>query len=186
MKNFKTKSNLLLLAAAITTATLAGKSFAATETDDFDVFILVESACAITANDLDFGTYNALSAVPVLVNTSTIDVTCNLLSPHEVGIGSGSNSTDVTTRKMIIQSGTGGETLDYTLGCLAAGIPGIASPVTTACALNWGETTGVGGDSMLLVGIGLPVPIPMAGTVPALQNVPVGTYKDTLTATVTF
>ena len=187
MKNLKKSNNkIMLLAAALTGASLSGSIYAATATDTFDVTVTVDSACEITANNLDFVTYNTLASAPLLVNTSTIDVTCNLLTAHEVGIGSGANSTDVAARKMKITAAGGTATLDYSLGCLASNIPGAASPITTACALNCGETFGVGGDTMLLLGLGVPVPINLAGSIGASQNVPTGDYLDTLTATVSF
>ena len=181
MKN----TRLTLLAAALLSLSSNG-AFAATDTDTFTVTATVAPVCEITANDLDFGIYNPLSSVPLLLNTSTIDVTCNLLTAHEVGIDSGANSASVATRKMLITTAGETDTLDYSLGCLVAGIPAGALPVGTACVGNWGETTGVGGDTMLLVGLGIEVPIPMAGEVTALQNVQSGIYQDTLTATVTF
>ena len=187
MKNFKKTSNkMLLLAAATSIASFSGGTYAETATDTFDVTATVVPACAIVANNLDFGNYNVLSSVPVGLNSSTIDVTCNLLTAHEVGIDSGANSVDVAARKLKITTAGGTATLDYSLGCLATGIPVAASPNTTACFPNWGETTGALGDTILLVGTGLTIPIPMAGAIGALQNVPAGDYLDTLTATITF
>lgn len=172
---------LLRTPALLVSLALAGQTFAATETDDFEVRVVVDPICQITANDLDFGVYDTLDAVPLVSAVSTIDVNCALATVHNVGIDAGANGTGVADRKMIRDGGT--ETLDYTLGCFLSVPP--AGAVITNCATNWGDT--VGTDTFLGVGLGVPIPIVMTGTIPAGQNVPLGTYRDTpVTATVTF
>lgn len=161
----------------------------ATDTDTFEVRVTVANACEITANDLDFGTYNPLDAVPLVSAVATIDVECTLATPFDVGIDAGQNGTGVADRKMIRDGGT--ETLDYTIGCFLAAPP--AGAVLSNCTSNWGETpgvAGVGGDTFFGLGLGTivgPLPIVMTGTIPFGQNVPQGTYRDNpVTATVTF
>ncbi|RBP51206.1 Csu type fimbrial protein [Arenicella xantha] len=168
---------------------LSNAAFSATDSDTFEVRVLVADSCEIVANDLDFGTYDPLDAVPLLSAISTIDVECTLLTPFDVGIDAGQNGTGVADRKMIKDGST--ETLDYTLGCVLS-LP-VASAILTNCATNWGNSPGVlgvGGDTFFGLGLGTlvgPLPIVMSGTIALGQDVPTGTYRDNpVTATVTF
>lgn len=176
--------------AAISSLSLIGVSHSATETDTFTVTATVESACSIVANDLDFGVYNALSAVvPV---TSSIDVTCNLGTLYSVGIDAGTGSAGTTTdRRMTGQ--THGDELSYSLACLAPGLPALAAEVIALCIGNWGDDrTLLLGDGFSAIGtatgLGLLEThnIPLQGVIPIGQSVSADTYVDTLTATVEF
>lgn len=188
--NKKLKAAVCVIGSVIALGTPV--THAQTVTDTFTVSAVVESVCEVTANDLDFGTYSPLSAVPLVSGVSTIDVTCNLLTPHDIGISSGANSADVTTRAMMNTDVaiTSDNLLNYTLGCvLNVTLPPVAAEILTNCATNWGETPGVlgiGGDTFFAIGTGLTIPVVLSGTIPAGQNVAIGTYQDTLTATVTF
>ncbi len=180
MRNIKLAFNAILPVLAL--LFFSAPSNAATVSDTFEVRVTVAEVCEVTANDLDFGTYDPLDALPLISGLATIDVTCALLTPHNVGIDAGQNGTGVADRKMIID-GAGTDTIDYTLGC-AINLPP-AGAVLTNCATNWGNT--IGTDTFVGLGTGLPIPIIMTGTIPAGQNVPIGTYRDNpVTATVTF
>jgi spore coat protein U-like protein len=180
MRNLK--STLKAIVPVLALGIYSPFSHAATVSDTFEVRVNVAEVCEVTANDLDFGTYDPLDALPLVSGIATIDVTCALLTPHNVGIDAGQNGTGVADRKMIID-GAGTDTLDYTLGC-AINLPP-AGAVLTNCLTNWGNT--IGTDTFVGLGIGIPIPIIMTGTIPAGQNVPIGAYRDNpVTATVTF
>jgi spore coat protein U-like protein len=143
---------------------------ASTTTTTFNVTATVISSCSVSAADLAFGNYDPLAVLPT-VGTSTVTVTCSLLAPYNIGLGIGINGTSVTARKMKVTGG-GSDTLNYALTRDAAHL------------LNWGNT--VGTDTLALVGTGLAVGSTVFGTIPAGQNVSVGSYTDTITVTVTF
>jgi spore coat protein U-like protein len=143
---------------------------AATTTTTFNVTATVISSCSTSAANLAFGNYDPLSLVDKLATTN-ISVTCSLLAPFNVGISIGTNGVSVTDRKMLI-SGGGTETLDYDL----------YQDVTHL--INWGAT--VGTDTLASIGTGLSVALPVYGVIPASQNVPVGSYSDTVTVTITY
>lgn len=144
-------------------------------TDDFEVRVNVLESCVITADDLDFGTYDANGLLPT-IGVSTITATCTLLTTFDIGIDAGTGGTAVNDRKMV-DDATGTETLDYTLGCVGAGVP--------ACVVNWGNTPGT--DTFTGIGTGLPIPTVVTGTIAAGQQVTPGTFRDfPVTATVYF
>lgn len=169
-------------------------SFAQTASDPFLVTAEVEAACQIDATDYDFGTYNPILGTILSTNLATVTVTCNLLTPYSVGINDGGNSSGPGNRNMLNTDGslTANNTLNYNMACLLPSLP-IGLPLgidltdfdLTGCTPTWGAI----GSGNEFVGLGLgpiPLPITLAGTIPAGQNVAVGTYEDTLTATVSY
>jgi len=166
-------------AATLSAALVAGTSArAATATANLAVSASVGSACSITGGTLTFGTYD-----PIIVNSSlgvdllgagTLTVQCTLLGSAVVTLGQGSNaatgSTDaVPLRRM--KNTASNDYLDYFL----------YQDVTRLVV--WGNTSGTG---LPYLGTGLPIPVTVYGTIPKGQNVPSGTYNDTVVATLTF
>lgn len=158
-----------LVASALIASTTSAVQ-ASTTTTTFNVTATVISSCSVSAADLAFGNYNPLSVVAT-AGTTTVTVTCSLLAPYNVGLAIGTNGSSVTARKMKITGG-GSDLLNYDLFRDAAHL------------LNWGNT--VGTDTLSLVGTGLAVGSTVFGSIPATQNVSVGSYTDTITVTVTF
>ncbi|WP_043765273.1 Csu type fimbrial protein [Algiphilus aromaticivorans] len=161
MKRLLIGSGALLFAGSV--------AWAATETDTFEVTATVVSACTVTASDLNFGNYDPLAALPTDA-TTTVSVTCSLLAPYDIGLNAGLHGGAVTSREMQISGDT--DRLDYLLS------------QDLAHTTNWGNT--VDTDTVAGVGTGLSVPTTIYGRIPAAQNVPVGSYADTITVTVTF
>ena len=162
--------NLALSAAnAVITVTLpVASANAGTATTSFLVTANVNSNCIIDATDLDFGDYDPVGGA--LDGQSQISVTCLKTTQWNVGLNAGTAAgATVTTRKM---TGPGAFLLDYALFSDAAR--------TT----NWGET--VGTDTVSGTGTGATQIVTVYGRIPASQNVGVGGYVDTITATVTF
>ncbi len=154
-------------AAAILMGSAASQ--AATQTSTFNVTATVVSACALSAANLAFGNYDPLSVVNTDGST-TITVTCSLLTPYNLGISAGTYGSGVSARQMQIAAGT--DTLDYSL---------FRNALRT---LNWGIT--IGTDTLSAVGIGVAVPTTVYGRIPNSQNAPIGSYSDTVTVTVTY
>jgi len=144
-------------------------ALAQTANDTFAVTAEVIDACDITANDLSFGNYSAISGSNVDA-TSTLDVTCTTSTSYVIALNVGTTSGGAFTGRLMTD---GSNTLDYNLY------------TSTARTSVWGDGTG----ATLTVsgtGNGSLQSLTVYGRVPASQNVPVGSYADTVTATISF
>lgn len=132
-----------------------------------------QAACSVSATGVAFGAYNPQSGAAD-DSTGTITVDCHA-SEHsvEVALGAGLYGT-IATRRM----SSGAATLNYNLY------------TTTTRNIIWGDGTqgsvtqtltggSVSGGTRTFSAI-------VYGRIPALQNVPAGTYNDTLIVTITF
>jgi spore coat protein U-like protein len=128
-------------------------------------------ACAFDSTiGVNFGSYDVFNTVAT-DSTGSITYTCTSVpSPITIDLSKGSAPTYIPRqmRKAV-------ETLSYNLYLDAARI------------LVWGDGTGstsrYGPVVPLLV---LPVTVPIYGRIPARQNLSVGSYTDTITATINF
>lgn len=129
----------------------------------------VPAHCTISgATDLDFG------RVPGLIRsnrdqTSTISMTCTNRTAWNMALDNGQNATDNIRR---MRSDRGASVVRYEL---------YRDPARTQ---RWGST--VGGDTLVGTGTGNQQTVTVHGRVPAGQSVPAGTYRDTITVTVTY
>ncbi|MBL0692180.1 fruiting body spore coat protein U [Comamonas sp. JC664] len=172
------------VAAVTAAASLAAFSSAeaATATANLNVTANVGGACSIGAGlgggTLNFGTYD-----PIVVNsalgsdlfgTGALSVQCTFLSLAVITLGQGlhpaAGSTNAAPLRRMRNTASA-DYLDYTL----------YRDVTRL--FPWGNTTLTG---LPFLGLGVPVPVLVFGTVPRGQNVPAGTYNDTVVATITF
>lgn len=120
--------------------------------------------CAVSATSLAFGAYDPFSATPK-DSTSSITVSTCIVS-YQIGLDAGTASgATVTTRQM----SSGANRMNYSLYRDAAR------------TLNWGNTLGV--DTLSTSGSATHT---VYGRIPASQNLPPGSYADTITVTVTF
>jgi spore coat protein U-like protein len=152
----------------------SGSSLAATETSDLGVSATVTANCTITTTAVSFGTYDPIvtHASDALESTGTVTTTCTNGAAATITLGQGANadtgSTDAApVRRMI--SGT--DYLGYQLYSDSARTTVWGNDATTDVAV-----TGTGGA----------VDTTVYGSVPGGQNVPAGSYADTVVATVTF
>lgn len=155
--------------AALLGAGLANNTaVAATANSTFQVTADVLAVCSISANDLTFGNYDPFAAGDLDVNGS-VDVTCTDQAPWEIQLDGGGTG-NVNARQMS-DGGTG--TLNYELF------------TTAGRTSNWGETLTV--DTVTGAGTGSSDSVTVFGRVPAGQTgAPVGSYTDTVTATINF
>jgi len=122
------------------------------------------AVCTVTPQAVSFGSYDPLGATN-LDGAGNINVTCDVSTPFTVARSAG-NSGTFTERRMT----SGVNQLGYNLYSDAAR--------TTV----WGDGVGAGSVS----GSGTNVDMSVYGRIPALQNIPAGSYADTITVTVTY
>lgn len=157
------KSRVLLAAAAVALA--AAPAVAGTDSAILTVRVTVQEACTIEGGTLDFGTYSSGQQVAADAD-GTISVNNCAASTLEIALDGGTAS-DIANRKMA----NGDSTLQYQL--------------YKNSARN--QLWGTGDDSLkqqLLVPGSLDIGV--YGRVPGGQNVPGGTYTDTVNVTLTF
>lgn len=162
MTKFK---STLLASALLVVAPLAS---AATATDPMTVSITIANSCTVTANDLNFNTQTTLAA-DIDVGT-TVSVSCTGAGAIAVGFSTGGGTgATFASRKM-----TGPALIDYSLFRDAAR--------TEVLGDGTGTTFRIGSTST-----GVAQTFDVYGRVFAGQNPkPVGSYTDTVVATVEF
>lgn len=159
----------LLVSLAIVGAVGSQSAQAATATTTFPVSATVLKVCVVTANPLNFGNYDPTSATD-LDGTTTVQTLCTVGTSYTVGLNAGTGSgATVSARKMT----NGANTLNYALY------------QDTGRSTNWGNTPGTDTPTAVTAPIGLST-VSVYGRVAASQNVPVGSYSDTVTVTVTY
>lgn len=173
---FTRRARITFIGAAALCGGMLGASSisAATDTANVEVTATVTANCTITSTGLAFGAYDPVTAnvATNLDATGTLTVTCTNGSTGEISLGQGANadtgSTDaVPLRRMV----SGLNFLSYTLYQ--------DSGRTTV----WGNTTGT---DVAHSGDGTATDVTIYGRVASAQNVPTGSYADTVVATVTF
>ena len=155
-------------------ALLAGNATAAEDTANFQVRILIQESCTISATaptDIDFLTHTRSTGAPVSA-TGTLTVNCSAGTPYSIGLSGGANSTGDATapaagdRRM--SSGSAHVPYDlYRDG---------------AFSNFWGNTTG---NMQAGTGTAANQTLTVHGRVPS-TNFPAGTYTDTVTARVVY
>lgn len=158
----------MIAAVALGGVAFGANSYAAQDTSTFGVTATVEASCTITGTSLGFGTFNVLGADVDAV--SALTATCTNDSAYTVGLSAGTGlGATVTDRKMT--SGT--DLLDYGLY------------TDTARTTNWDD---IGGTTVVSgTGTGVGQEITVYGRIHTGQtSIPVGSYSDTITATVDF
>lgn len=162
---------LCVVSLSSTCALGGGLAVAASATGSFNVTTTVIDVCAVATSDLGFGTYNPIGGA-ALDGTTTITVTCTLGTPYNVQLDAGAHGGgSVNARKMQRTSG-GTETMNYSLYRNAGRTQ------------NWGETDNT--DTLSATGTGLTQDHTVYGRIPASENVPTGSYSDTVNVTVSY
>lgn len=149
--------------------TIASSSNAATPiTTSFQVKVQILDSCSVaTPATLDFGPQTALGVN--VDGTTSVAVTCSLLTPYTVSLDAGTHGASVTTRKM---QGGSADTVAYALYS--------DSGRTT----NWGDTSGTWVSG---TGLGvLATTHTVYGRIPAQTTPRPDTYTDTITVTVNY
>jgi len=170
------RKNVALLTAGIALA-LAGTAQAATKNTTFQVSATVVDNCIINANPLDFGTFDGATDIDDV--ETTITVRCSNGTDFSVALNAGLTGT-YTGRRMVNASSTTGFPLVYNLY------------TTDARNIVWGDDSGttdvVGGIGAGMAAINTQT-LRVYGLLLASANtdpIDVGTYTDTITATITY
>jgi spore coat protein U-like protein len=170
---------IALLAFAVTGSMFAASAQAATspQTGNLTVSATVASSCLVVGpNALDFGAYDPADAhnTTDLDGSGTITVRCTRGSNALITLGQGANAatgSNCTTPLRQMASGATerlryflySDTLDTVWGCDTSNdVPFVATNSSAATAIN------------------------VYGTIPAGQNVAVGSYTDTVLVSITF
>jgi hypothetical protein len=164
-----TRSRLVaaLFAVPLTIAT-GSNAMAATATTTFPVTATVIKACVVSATPLAFGTYDPTASSPDDA-TSTLSVLCTVGTSYTVGLTQGTASgATVTTRKM----SNGANLLNYALY------------QETGRTTNWGNTPST--DTVAATAPVGATTLTVYGRIAAGQNVPIGSYSDTITVNVVY
>lgn len=164
----------LVVAAALVTS---GSAMAGTASDNFKVTLTILGACSIVANDLDFGT-NTGAITTAIDAQSSLLVTCTNGTPYSVGLGNGvGTGATASVRKMTNASDS--SIVNYTLYTAAARTNIWDNNCTTLPGTSASCVSGTGNGSQQTLQV--------FGRVAASQpNVTVGSYVDTVIATLTF
>ena len=138
---------------------------------NFNATGTVRANCTIATSNLSFGTVNLL-ATNIDSNT-TVGLNCTNGAAYSVRLNGGTVTGNVAARRMGL-SGSGPGVINYELRHTSAGGP------------LWGDGT-AGTTTLTGTGNGASQTITLFGRVPGGQPAPaVGTYSDTVTATVEF
>ena len=167
--NTKNVFRKILIVAAM--GATCGITFAAgTANTPIGVSASVASNCLISATALPFGVYDP-TAVTDTVAASTISVKCNKNAKVSIALDKGLGAlASETARSMSL---TGQDALNYALYADAGYVT------------NWGTTAGA--QSATGTGLNTAVILNVHGKIPMNQyTAGVGTYNDTITATVTY
>jgi spore coat protein U-like protein len=154
---------------------IAGAAQADIRTTTFQVNAVVNPNCLVSATPMSFGTY---SGTAQLSTTSQINVRCSLGAPYTLALSTGGGS--FATRLL---AGNGNNRLEYNL---------YTTDPTLGSGSIWGDGTsstvrgtGTGGG----MSVNNAIQHTVYGLLPnstANQNVPTGTYTDTITVTVEY
>jgi len=167
----------LLSLTAVSSLALAGgvlTARAGAAQEDLAVSASVADNCVIETTPLAFGSYDPITthAASELTGTGTVTVTCTSGASAVVKLGQGANSdTGSTDAAPARRMKSGANYLAYALFS------------DTLREVLWGNTAGTG---VAHTGDGAAEVLTVYGSIGAGQNVPAGTYTDTVVATVTF
>ncbi|CAN7390102.1 Csu type fimbrial protein [Variovorax sp. LjRoot178] len=146
-----------------------GGTAGTTGTFGFEVTSTVPASCQFSsATDLSFGSH-AGPITSAQDNTSSVTMICRNRTAWNLGLDNGQNH-DGGTRRMRL--GSTGNYVSYQLFR------------DSSHNLAWGST--IGTDTATGTGTGSAQSQTVYGHVPATQNVPAGSYSDTITVTVTY
>ncbi|WP_414521126.1 spore coat U domain-containing protein [Umezakia ovalisporum] len=164
-----------LASAILIAAGSAAPAMAGTSSADLNVIATVPTNCTISTNSLGFGNYDPIgtNATTSLTAAGSVTTTCTTGTSATITLGQGINanagSTDAVPMRRL--KDTGSNYLSYGLY------------QDSGLGTVWGNTAGTGVSE---TGNGTARVTNVYGSISGAQNVPAGSYSDTVVATVTF
>jgi len=149
-----------------------------TATSTFTTNAHIDSSCTMSVADLDFGAYDPFAA-GALTGKTDVTVTCTRGAVPTIAMDNGSHFNG-SLRAMITGTGGAGNELSYELFQ-----PDAVGPSGALTTVAWGSTgvnvfnAGSAPDKNART-------VKLFGSIPAGQDSTVGTYADSVTATVNF
>lgn len=134
-------------------------AMAATATTTFQVTATVNKACSVSATDMTFGVYTGAANVD---QTSSLSVTCTLLTPYTIALDAGAHASGVFANRAM---NNGTDNLNYQLY------------TTTLRNAIWGDGTN-STSTVAGTGLGIAQTVTVYGRIPSGQNVSTGSYVD--------
>ena len=161
-----------VIGVAMALSSIATDADAGTATSTLSVSATVQSTCSITSGSLTFGTYDTLSGSQV-DGTATISVACTKGAATTITLGQGQNAdTGSTDASPIRRMASGATMLAYSL-------------YTDANRLTvWGNTVATG--RAYVSASSATAQLTVYGRIAANQDVPAGSFSDTIVATISF
>jgi spore coat protein U-like protein len=160
-------ASAILIAAASATPAMAG-----TATENLDISANVPESCVITTEPIALGDYDPIvtHATEPLTTTGTLTVQCTMGTSATILLGQGANATTGSTDSSPYRNlkDASGAKLSY---------------IISKGGDVWGNTTSTG---LSITGMGEPNGIPVYLRIPPGQTALVGTYSDTVVATVSY
>jgi spore coat protein U-like protein len=145
-----------------TGSSLTATSFTATAT--------LGGTCTITASAINFGTVANLTAG--LSASGGLTITCSNTMPYSIALNAGTTTGNTIAARKMSLSGAGPGVVSYQLYQDASG------------SVLWGD--GTTGAAYPGTGSGTAQSVPVHAKVPSQSTPSSGTYKDTVTATITY
>ena len=152
-------------ALALGSTLISKPAFAATATANMSVSATVPATCTITTTNMNFGSYNSTQA-DYTAAQATITATCSNGTNAVVSLNAGVNAGAGVQRKL---KDSGTQVLNYDIF------------TEDDYITVWGDGTTVGFSSD-----GTPKTLTAYGVISPGQSVPVGSYADVVTATITY
>jgi spore coat protein U-like protein len=168
----KTIKNLNALFIASLTFFAGTTAMAGSSTASMEVSAAVVNSCSINADPLAFASYDSASP-SATSGTGTVRVRCTLGAPVIIMLGEGSNAEAGSSAELPLRrlNAGGADFLSYGLYQDAA------------MTQSWGDSEASGKGSL---GQGIEESHSVYAKIPQGQNVPAGSYTDSVLATVSF
>ena len=161
----------VLASAILIAAGSAAPAMAGTATSNLTVSSNVPHSCTISTDPLNFDDYDPITG-PNATGTGTVTVVCSSGTSATITLGQGSNPQAASTDAIPLRRlKLGTNYLSYALY------------QNNTYSEIWGNTAGTGASH---TGTGSASDVTVYGVIPGTQNVPPGSYSDTVVATVSF
>ena len=169
-------SRQTLSVAAAAALLAAGAARSDTKSASFDVTATVAKTCTIAATSISLGTYDPLATAALSPSTGKVSVRCTKNTPYSIALDDGANFS--VTRRML-RTGTT-QTTDTTTTTEYLGYKLYSD---AQLQMEWNNASPVTGKTTTSL---TSTDLTVYAQIPPTQDVPEGTYKDTVNATINF